>query len=425
MSSIGSDILILAALRERQRYRTLVHAVPREMLGQDAQFLLDWYNLYWTAYPEHDRLDLESLVALLKLRSGYSREQLAIALHQVQQLDREFPPGAIQGVVTQLTELELSGRAGRLLAEYNSGAEVDLAYELSRISQDTLRSISQSAPTAWIDDSIEDILAREGEDYGLKFPTTVLREHIKGVLGGTSIAIGARPDKGKTSLVAFILQHWARQLDNYFEPDRPILWLNNEGKGQRIVPRVYQAALGVDVPELVRMSNAGELRAAYEAVVGRADRIRVKDMHGASLAQIETVVEAMRPSVVVWDMLANFRMPSSGFGNKADEVEAKWQQAREMAVRHDFVSLATVQVSAEGGNCLFPPYSAMKDSKTGIQGATDIILMLGALDTPEMAKLRGLATPKNKFQMPGKPGHVEAEVVFEASTCQFKDGSTV
>lgn len=420
---MSSDLLILTALRDKQKYRTLAGSVPKEMLGQDAQFLLDWFPIYWSSYPDHEYLDVDSLVALLKLRSGYDRESLALAVHQAERLKADFPAGAIQGVVRQLTELELSGRAGKLIAAYNSGQEIELAHELANLSQQTLRTISQAAPTDWIDDDISDILAKEGEDYGLKFPMTVLREHIKGILGGTSIAIGARPDKGKTSLIAFILQHFAKQLDQFFDPDRPILWLNNEGKGQRIVPRIYQAALGLEMPELIKLSNEGKLREEYTKVVGRPDRIRVKDMHGASLAQIETVIEAMRPSVVVWDMLANFRLPGAGAGgNKADEVEQKWQQVREMAVRHDFVSLATVQVSAEGGNMLFPPYSAMKDSKTGIQGATDIILMMGALDDPSMAKLRGLATPKNKFQVAGKPGHVEAEVVFDAARCQFTDG---
>ena len=172
------------------------------------------------------------------------------------------------------------------------------------------------------------------------------------------------------------------------------------------------------------LSNAGVLRERYEAVVGRVDRIRVKDMHGSSFAQIEQVIEAMNPSVVVWDMMANFRLGSANAGgNKADEIEEKWQVAREMAVRHDFVSLGTVQISNEGGNILYPPYSAMKDSKTGIQGATDIILMMGALDSPEMASLRGLSTPKNKFQMPKMPSHVQGEVYFESSTCQFQEGA--
>lgn len=419
---MSSDLLILSALRDKQKYRVLGGSVPTELLSQDTQFLLNWWPVYWKAYPEHEYLEVDSLVALMKLRSGYSKESLAIAVHQAERLNMTFSEAAIQGVVQQLTEMELSGRAGKLISAYNNGEDVDLAHELAQLSQDTLRTLSQTTSVDWIDDSIEDILASEGQDYGLKFPTTVLREHISGILGGASIAIGARPDKGKTSFIAFLLQAFAKQLDQYFDADRPILWINNEGKGQRIIPRIYQAALGVEMPELIKMSNAGTLRDEYAKAVGRVDRIRVKDMHGASLAQIETVIEAMQPCVVVWDMLANVRGGGSIGGNKADEVEAKWQMVREMAVRHDFVSLATVQVSAEGGNMLYPPYSAMKDSKTGIQGATDIILMLGALDDQQMHKLRGISTPKNKFQVAGKPGHVEAELVFEASTCVFTDG---
>ena len=421
---MASDGLILQALTEKARYRALRDAVPVSMLSPESQTVLAWYPLYFQAYPEHERIDWAAMDALVKLRSGYNAEQMAIMRHALAQASAPVDEVAVKGVVNSLYERDFSGRAAALIARYQAGEEVDLVYELHRMTDSTARTLAQSTSAQWIDDSIEDILKQEEKDYGLKFPTGVLSGAIKGVLGGASVAIAGRPDKGKTSLIAFILAHFAKQLDNYFDPERPILWLNNEGKGQRIVPRIYQAALGLDMDELVALSNAGELRARYEAVVGRVDRIRVKDMHGASFAQIEQVIEAMRPCVVVWDMMANFRLgSSSGGGNKADEIEEKWQVAREMAVRHDFVSLGTVQISNEGGNMLYPPYSALKDSKTGIQGATDIILMLGALDAPEMASLRGFSTPKNKYQMPGKPSHVQSEVYFDAAKCQYSDGA--
>lgn len=421
---MSSDALILQALREKQKYRTLIGSVPIGMLGTEAQAVLGWYPIYFQAYPEHERVDADALTALVQLRSGYTREQLAIMQHALRALHSQPDEAAIKGVVNQLYERDFAGRAGALLARYNDGGEVDLTYELNRMAQEVSRTIAQGTSTDWINDDIATLLAHEEKDYGLKFPLQLLAGSIKGVLGGASVAIAGRPDKGKTSLIAFILAHFARQLDQYFAPERPILWLNNEGKGQRIVPRIYQAALGLDMDELVALSNAGVLRERYEAVVGRVDRIRVKDMHGSSFAQIEQVIEAMNPSVVVWDMMANFRLGSANAGgNKADEIEEKWQVAREMAVRHDFVSLGTVQISNEGGNILYPPYSAMKDSKTGIQGATDIILMMGALDSPEMASLRGLSTPKNKFQMPKMPSHVQGEVYFDASRCLFQEGA--
>src|SRR5690606_7020227 len=105
-----------------------------------------------------------------------------------------------------------------------------------------------------------------------------------------------------------VLADFAPQCIDFFGPDRPILWLNNEGSGKRIIPRNYQAALHKTLPEIVEMERAGTLEAAYLEAIGQEQYIRVKDVHGASLAQVEQIVEDMQPCVVVFDMLANFRM---------------------------------------------------------------------------------------------------------------------
>ncbi len=331
----------------------------------------------------------------------------------------------LQGVLAQLHELDLSGRAGALIASYNNGDDVDLAYELQRMSADTVRSKGQSSPDTYIDTSIDDLLKEVSNDSGIKFRRlTILRESILGLQGGATIALGARPDKGKTSFIADVITDFAPQCVHFFGVHRPILWLCNEGSGKRIVPRIYQAALGKDLDEIITLSNAGDLGRAYEKVIGApASYIRVKDAHGMSLAQIEQVVESMNPCVVVFDMVANVRLGKANAGNKADEVEQLWQGVREMAVLKDFIALGTVQVSVEGDNQLFPSYTALKDSKTAVQGATDIIIMLGSLNNPDAAALRGVSTPKNKFGMPKKQSYVQAEVYFDASRCRFSEGS--
>jgi hypothetical protein len=48
--------------------------------------------------------------------------------------------------------------------------------------------------------------------------------------------------------------------------------------------------------------------------------------------------------------------------------------------------------------------------------------MLGARNDPALQTLRGISTAKNKFQMAGKPSHVQAELIFNAETCQYSDG---
>jgi len=421
------DSLILSALTSKQRYNSLKHVIPQGMLAPDTSAMLAWYAAYFGAFPERAEVDFDELQSLVRLRSGNaSPESIQITLHLIDQMRKRPDDTAINGILGQLYELDLSGRAAALIEKYQRGDEVDLAYEMSRLAQQAVRSKASATPDDFIRTGIDTLLSEVSNDQGLKFNRiTALREHILGLSGGASIAIAARPDKGKTSFISSILTDFAPQVVQTYGNTRPILWLNNEGSGKRIIPRIYQAALGMDLNEIIALSNAGTLVQAYtDAIGGIPDLIRVKDMHGASLAQIEQVIEAQRPSVVVADMLGNFRLSSAATGgNKADAVEQIWQEWRELMVRHDCIGLATVQISVEGGNMLYPPYSALKDSKTGIQGATDVILMMGSLDNPDAQAIRGLSSPKNKFAAPGKPSCFQSELYFDGARCVFNDGA--
>lgn len=390
--------------------------------------MLAWFACYFTTFPDAQCVDPDELVSLVRLRSGAaSPEQVAITMHLVEQLRKPVSESSINGIVGQLYELELSGRAGAIISRYNSGEEVDLAFELSSISTATMRAKGQSTPDAYIDQSITELLAEVADDRGLKFRRwSMLRDNILGLQGGASVAIAARPDKGKTSFISAIITDFAPQCVEFFGKDRPILWLCNEGSGKRIVPRLYQAALQKDLNEIIALSNGNMLIPQYEKAIGaKYDYIRVKDAHGMSLPQINQVIESMRPSVVIYDMLANVRVGGSqgGSASKADEIERLGQGIREMAVLNDHVALSTVQISVDGDNDLFPSYTHLKDSKTALQGAVDIIMMLGCLNNPATETLRGISTPKNKFGAPGKPSNARGELYFDASRCTFSDGS--
>ena len=388
--------------------------------------MLAWFQCYYTTFAAAEHIDPDELVTLVKLRAGASSpEQIAITVHLVEQLKKPVAQASIDGIVGQLHELDLSGRAGALIAKYNDGGEIDLAYELSRLSVETLRSKGQAMPDTYIDQTIGSLLSEVSDDKGIKFRKfSALREGILGLQGGASIAVAARPDKGKTSFLAYVLTDFAPQCVEFFGKDRPILWLCNEGSGKRIIPRIYQAALGKDLNELIAMSNADTLVPAYEKAIGAdVGYIRVKDAHGMSLPQITQVIESMRPCVVVYDMLANVRLGlGQGSASKADEIEKLGQGIRELAVLQDHIALSTVQISVEGDNDLYPAYTHLKDSKTALQGAVDVILMLGSLNNPAAETLRGLSSPKNKFAAPGRPSNVRAEIIFDAARCSFSDG---
>ncbi|QGF19668.1 putative DNA helicase [Pectobacterium phage MA2] len=418
------DKLILSVLRDRGKFRQLRGAVPDDLVGQETLSMLAWYDCWFKAFPERDTVDTESLRTLFNLRVGQSIDdnQRAIMAMLFRKLDEPVDQHEVDGITAQLYERDFKGKAAALINRYDNGEEIDLTFELNRLAHENMRRISASSPASYIDDPIEDILNDFQGDRGLKLVTQLLRSSVGGLQGGDSVAIAGRPDKGKTSLLAANLVNFAPQLEALGWGGRPMLWLNNEGSGRRIIPRIYQAALKCTFTEMVSKSNAGILVPEYQAAMHN-QRILVKDMHGATLGQIEQVIEELKPCVVVYDMLANFRMPSAGGGNKTDALEQMWQEVREQAVRHDFVAFPTVQISADGDDQMYPPYSALKDSKTGIQGATDVILMMGALNAIEMDSVRGFSTPKNKRQMQGTPSNTPGQVFFDKERCVFEDGN--
>ncbi|AXY82003.1 DNA helicase [Pectobacterium phage Nobby] len=418
------DRLLLAILKDRSKFRQLRGAVPDDLVGQETISMLAWYDAYFKAFPDKDRVDTESLRSLFNLRVGNTidENQRAIMGMLFRKLDEPVDQHEVEGITAQLFERDFKGKAAALINRYDNGDEIDLTFELNRLAHENMRRTSASSPASYIDAPIADILNDFQGDRGLKLVTQLLRSSVGGLQGGDSIAVAGRPDKGKTSLLAANLVNFAPQLAGMDWSGRPMLWLNNEGSGRRIIPRIYQAALKCTFAEMVAKSNAGTLVQEYTDAM-HGERILVKDMHGSTLGQIEQVIEELNPCVVVFDMLANFRMPGTGGGNKTDALEQMWQETREMAVRHAFVAMPTVQISADGDDQMYPPYSALKDSKTGIQGATDVILMMGALNSIEMDTVRGFSTPKNKRQMQGTPSNTPGQVFFDKERCVFEDGN--
>jgi len=417
------EALIVQALAERKRFRQLKPIVPVDMLTPEINTTLAWIEYYFSAFPEAEHVILEDLIATIKLRCT-DKEQAAVTCLLAQRMVGEpLEKSRIDGLVGQLYEMDAAGRAAALIAQYNSGGDIDILHELRTISSEALKSRGAALPEDFVDTPIAELLAAAADDRGLKFRRIpALNRAIMGLMGGATVLIAGRPDKGKTSLVADIVTDFAPQAVKLFGPDRGILWLCNEGSGARIKPRLYQAALDMNMQQITQLSNAGKLEEEYAKAIGaHIDFIKIKNAHSMTLAQVEQVLETTRPSVVVYDMLANMKLGRGrASGNKAEDLEAIAQTVREFAVTYDHVALETAQISAEGDNQLYPSYSALKDSKTALQGAVDIIVMLGSLNDPALATLRGISTPKNKFAVTGQPSCVTVDANLDAHNCRVR-----
>lgn len=394
------------------------------MVGPDTQAMLAWFGMYFTTFPDRDNIDLSELRELVKLRSGGAgAEQIALTLHLVQQLQMPVAQESLAGILAQLQELDLAGRAGAVIARYNAGEEVELSFELQNMASQTRRSIAEGGRASWADGDIGQYLAMENDEGGLQwsmFPA--LENRLKGVRPGINIAVAAPTDQGKTSLLCYLAAGFAKQAPAMYDK-RPLLYLVNEGTQERITVRMYQTVLQCTLEELAQYQQDGSLIPRYEAVVQRRDAIRVANIHGKNLAQVEDLIGRHNPYMVITDMTGRIRsMTNKGGMNDISQLEDVWNSVREMTVIQDFAHIGTVQVSYEGTDMLYPPLTAMQNSKTGIQTTLDLCLMMGALTNPDAAKLRGLSTPKNKLARSGCTAQNQVQMYFDPTTNSWDMG---
>ena len=420
--AITSDQLVLAALANRDRYHMLIDSVPEGMLSPDLEWLLRWFKPYWKAYPGHEQIDPDSLYTLITLRHSLPEARDAIVKHVIDMLREPLTDEEVAGAVQQLTDRDLAGKASKLIMDYQSGAEIDLAYELQKASTAAFEASTIHSSNKFLTGNDIDAVMEELSDEGGLRPTFLgaLNQFMRPMLPGDTILYAAAPGAGKTSLIAYSVTSLAPQIASLYG-DRPVLWLNNEGSGTRILGRLVSSALNATYDEILELKAAGTLNAQYNKAMHGSSRVLIRDAHGYTMANVERLVQSVRPCMVVFDMMAHFSIGTRSI-ESYEKVERLWQSARELAVKYDFIALGTSQFSVDGINSTYPKISDLKDSKVGVQGAIETMLFMGKALDDAMDKVRYFSCPKIKRARTGA-GDLKFQAYFDTDRCQFRDGA--
>lgn len=415
------DLTLLRIMRFKEKFKAIVPALPNAALDEKTLFLLKEYRAYFGQFPEMEEITADAWKTFFETfrHKDLGHEERATYRAIMTSAFEPVSEAIEQGIMRRVYELAFATRLANIADDYNNGKEIDLKSLVQRefdgfkLDVNTTDDVS----TSWVRDSIGDLLGEEERDDGIRFRLDCLNWSMRPMRPGDFGIIAGRPDRGKTTFLASECTFWANQLPE----DRPIVWLNNEGPGKRIIPRLYQAALGLTMPELIEMNKAGTLVQAYSDAVGGLDRIRIIDIHGMNVGQVDSILDYHNPGLVIIDMVDHIRMETGE--SRTDRVlEELYKHYREQAVVRECIVVATSQISADGEGLLFPGQHMLKDSKTGKQGACDFILMIGASSDPNLGGIRGIGLEKNKLTRAGRPNNPRAEVAYLPQKARYIDG---
>lgn len=434
------DITVLRLLKYRERYERLNRSVPQSALQPLTAELLKDFGVFFREFPDAKRVEQGPFTTWYRGFRHPSMKDDAFGLYQavIQKSMDDVSPELEAGLMERLVAADTAARVTGLLERWQRGDEVDLYAELRQNVERFEQQVDRKVKNPQVLDPIEDLLKAEENDTGLHWRLPCLNRHIKPLRGGDFIIVAARPDKGKTSFCAAELTYMASQLDAVYPGEnRSILWFNNEGPGNKIIMRNFQAALGATVEDLVKLSNtpaeAGHeqhrtlVRQKYaQALGGRAGALRVFDIHDMWNHEVEDIMRLYNPAVVLFDMVDNIKFggEANNNGQRTDQLlEAMYQWARLMGVKHDCGVIATSQLSADADGVSYPTLPQLKDSKTGKQGAADVIITLGALNDPVLEQSRYIGCTKNKKQRTGKRNSPNQEVYFDSQKSRYVEAT--
>lgn len=410
------DINLLRILKYRNKFNQLAGLVPAAQVDGTTNAILHDFKKYFAKYPEHEKIDFVEFIPRFFMWHPSLKDEEKIKFKaQLTNIVKDVDATVEQNIISDLAEVELAGKFANMAAKFHEG-------ELPNLLTETTRAVDQfklrigHKDIKFIDTPIEELLNKEYDNSGWKWRLSCLNHSMRGLRPGDFGIIAGRPDKGKTSFIASECTFFAPQLPS----DQNVIWLNNEGPGDRIKPRLYQAALGLTIPEMREHVRDGGLVEMYRRAVGRLDRIRIFDVHGFDTGQVEAILEENNPGIVIYDMIDNIK----GFGTEARtdrQLEEMYKWARELSVKRNCAGLATSQISADGDGLQFPTLGMLKDSKTGKQGACDFQLMIGASNDPNLQGLRFMGLPKNKLRRPGNPSDPRCDVMFDADRSRYVD----
>lgn len=424
------DLTMLKLLHKREDYENMMGSVPREALDQKVAILLDDFGAYFKEFPDSKAVDPASFMIWFRgfRHKGLPAEACTIFEFLINKAVTEpLDPAVRKGLANRLAGAETAVKITGLLERWNKGDEVDLYSQL----RDTLAGfelrLDRTVKDPQCRTPIEELLAVEENNTGINWHQPWLAGHIKALRGGDFVLFASRPDKGKTTWAAGLATNAAPQLDALWPGEkRCVMWLNNEGVGGQIVKRTFQTALGMTIEEMVE--NKATIREQYiKAIGGRGGALRVFDVHGMWHHEIEDLIRRYRPGMIIWDMIDNVKFGGEVLngGQRTDQLlEAMYQWVRVLGVKYDCVNVAMSQLSADADGMQWPALPMLKDSKTGKQGAADVIICMGSSNEPALTSMRYFHCTKNKRKITGMPISPLATTIFDFDRGTFAEYKT-
>lgn len=378
---MNTELVLLKLLLYNNNYNKYSYLIDYNTLKEYNIELYYIYNTLKELYELSNNVTLNDLEVYFFTKYPNNKERYSILFDTIKELD-------VSDEVIELTLEQLSRQKYAL-----SLSEKALAYTQGRASLEDIQlnyeALNKDVKLLVEDDEfvstdIEELANAVVLTNGLRWRLQCLNKSLGSLRKGDFGAIFARPETGKTT---FLADQVSCMLD---QTDKPILWLNNEEQGSKVMLRICQAYFGLRMDQIV--ANIKEFKQVFMDKAGH--KIKLVDSAQIDKSLVEKLCEKYEPGLIIFDQMDKVK----GFKAERDDLlyGTIYQWGRELAKQYGpVISVCQADGTGEGVKWLYMNHMAL--AKTSKQAECDWILGIGKSHNDGEDDMRYLNISKNKL----------------------------
>lgn len=409
------EIILIKFLLSRDNYNKYASFVKDLNLEQESKLLLNSITEYFKEYPDTDSISVQELLAYNILRNPTVKRKDSFELF-FSALDKAtFNSALVEANFNAMLEKYF---ASEILFDLSEALEQDttentLTLVKEKLNQFELNKLNLgNNKFKFISNNIEEIVAKQLKEPGIKWRLSSLNEHLGDITGKTLGHIFARVDTGKTSFVISEEAHWVTQLKD----DEVIVHFNNEEDGEKVMTRFYQALLNRSKEFL--FSNPGKCQKEFKKRGG--DRLLLFDEAIISIETIESILSKHNVKVVVIDQADKISFIGQHKFNDVARLQQVYARLRELSKKYNVHILTVGQASQSAENKKWLVPTDVDSSKTLKPGEFDYIIGIGRMfgEALNQEDIRYIHLCKNKL---GTGQHAQVQVLFNRTRAIYRE----
>ena len=379
------ETLILALLlASRDNYTQVVQHINPRSYDKEFQIVLGFVRDYYERDQSASYVNRTVIGELITAETQNDKHVERFLNLIDEALSTDISEQNVKQVIFNAKKTELALELAQAIA--NGKDHDDLVENYQNILRmSSLDELLEKGVEVYEGDSIDDLLNAESDrENKLTLYPLALNERLDGgVRGSDHIVIYARPEMAKTACILTMATGFARQ------GKRGIVF-NNEERIERLRFRALCCATGM---------TAQEVRDNPQAAKDIAEQVGFHNivfisLSPGTLGQIDAFVEKYAAEWFIVDQIRNLAMKSE---NRTNQLEAAASGVRNIGKKYNAVAISVTQAgdSAEGKSIL--EMGDVDSSNTGIPGACDVLLGIGATPEQKEQGIRVMSLSKNKI----------------------------